>query len=188
MRHRSAKKHFNRTPAHKLALFRNLTRALITHERIVTTLPKAKALRPFVEKIITLAKKAAVVTATAPADDKAARVQALHYRRLAMAKLGPTHGTGVYDKEDEPVTRPGKPNKKGKPTTIQVTVLEKLFKEIGPRYKDRPGGYTRILKRHQRRLGDAGETAFIELLKAGETKTKAKAAAAPAPAPAVANP
>jgi len=187
MRHRNAKKHFNRTPAHKLSLFRNLTRALITHERIVTTLPKAKALRPFVEKIITLAKKAAVITAGAPADDMAARVQALHYRRLAMAKLGPTHGTGVYDKEDEPVTRPGKPNKKGKPTTIQVTVLEKLFKEIGPRYKDRAGGYTRVIKQHYRRLGDGGHTAIIELLKEGEQKVRLKerrpAAPAPAPAP-----
>ena len=60
MRHRQAGKHFSRTPAHRLALFRNLSRALITHERIVTTLPKAKALRPFIEKLITLAKKAAI--------------------------------------------------------------------------------------------------------------------------------
>ena len=55
-------------------------------------------------------------------------------------------------------------------------VLKKLFDDIGPRYKERPGGYTRIIKRHERRLGDAGKTAFIELLKEGETKpTRAKA-------------
>ena len=178
MRHRQAGKHFSRTPAHRLALFRNLSRALITHERITTTLPKAKALRPFIEKLITLAKKAAVIMAAAP-DDKQARVKALHYRRQAMADLGPMHGTGTYDKQDEPVTRPGKKN------PIAVSVLEKLFAEIGPRYKDRPGGYTRIIKQHYRRLGDGGHTAIIELLKEGEVKVRLKerksAPAAPAP-------
>ena len=60
-----------------------------------------------------------------------------------------------------------------------------MFREIGPRYADRPGGYTRVLKQHYRRLGDAGETAVIELLKAGEKKvTREKKPAAPAPAPA----
>ena len=179
MRHRQAGKHFSRTPAHRLALFRNLSRALITHERITTTLPKAKALRPFIEKLITLAKKAAVIMAAASPDDKQARVKALHYRRQAMADLGPMHGTGTYDKKDEPVTRPGKKN------PIAVSVLEKLFAEIGPRYKDRPGGYTRIIKQHYRRLGDGGHTAIIELLKEGEVKVRLKerksAPVAPAP-------
>jgi large subunit ribosomal protein L17 len=178
MRHRQAGKHFSRTPAHRLALFRNLARALITHERITTTLPKAKALRPFVEKLITLAKKAAVITAAAP-DDKQAKVQSLHYRRLAMANLGPMHGTRTYDKKDEPVTRPGKKN------PITISVLEKLFNELGPRYRERPGGYTRIVKQHYRRLGDGGHTAIIELLKEGEQKVRLKERkpAAPALAP-----
>src|SRR5437868_12804032 len=100
MRHRKAGRKLGRNATHRLALFRNLARALITHERITTTLPKAKALRPFVEKLITLAKKAAVVTAASP-DDKQAKVKALHYRRQAMADLGPMHGTGTYDKMDE---------------------------------------------------------------------------------------
>jgi len=165
MRHRLKGRHLGRTSSHRVAMFRNLARALITHERIVTTVPKAKELRPYVEKLITLAKKASFADGSL----------ALHYRRLAVKHLGPVHGTGVYDKKNELVTG-------------NDTVLKKLFNDLGPRYKDRPGGYTRILKRHQRRLGDAGETAFIELLKAGEQKTKAKAAAAPAPAPAVANP
>ena len=60
-------------------------------------------------------------------------------------------------------------------------VVKKLFDEIAPRFKDRPGGYTRIIKRHERRLGDAGKTAFIELLKAGETKARTRAERAPAP-------
>lgn len=173
MRHRKRGRHLNRNAAHRRSLFRNLTRALITHERIVTTLPKAKEMRPFVEKIVTLAKKAnAVVTAAAgkgEAEEKAARVKAVHYRRQAMALLGPTHGTEIWDKKDE---------------STGDTVLKKLFREIGPRFAARPGGYTRILKQHYRRLGDGGSTAVIEFLKAGETKVQKKGPAPVAPAPA----
>jgi large subunit ribosomal protein L17 len=174
MRHRKAGRHLNRNAAHRRSLFRNLARALFTHESIVTTLPKAKELRPFAEKLITLAKKAnAAVTEAAgkgEADEKKARVQALHYRRQAMALLGPTHGTGIWNKDDK---------------TTGDTVLKKLFRELGPRYADRPGGYTRILKQHYRRLGDAGPTAVIELLKAGEKKVRMteRKPAAPAVAP-----
>ena len=168
MRHRQAGKHLNRTPEHRIALFRNLSRALITHERITTTVAKAKELRPFVEKLITLAKKSAFVM-TDPADAKKASIQSLHYRRQAMMILGPTHGTGIYTKDDEQVAKD--------------TVLKKLFRELGPRYQDRPGGYTRIVKMHYRRLGDGGYTAMIELLKAGEQKVRMneKKPAAPAP-------
>ena len=83
--------------------------------------------------------------------------------------FGPTHGTGIYTKGDEPVAKD--------------TVLKKLFRDLGPRYKERPGGYTRIIKTHHRRLGDGGATAIIELLKAGEQKVKLneKKPAAPAP-------
>ncbi|HYH64890.1 MAG TPA: 50S ribosomal protein L17 [Urbifossiella sp.] len=172
MRHRQSGKHFNRSPAHREALFRNLSRSLITHERIVTTLAKAKALRPYIEKLITMAKKAAVIVAAAPEGDKVARAKALHLRRQAMAVLGPTHGTAVVDKKDEVVEGD--------------TILKKLFRDIGPRYKERPGGYTRIVKQHYRRLGDGGHTAVIELLKEGEKKVQlnARKPAAPAPAPA----
>lgn len=181
MRHRNRGRHLNRTPDHRRSLFRNLSRALITHEKIVTTVAKAKELRPFVEKLITLAKKANAVAVAAAgkgeAEEKKARTQALHYRRQAMALLGPTHGTGIWDKED---------------ASTGDTVLKKLFREFGPRYADRPGGYTRVMKQHYRRLGDAGETAIIELLKAGEQKVRMKerrpaqapAPVAPAPAPA----
>jgi large subunit ribosomal protein L17 len=168
MRHRLAGRHLNRNSSHRLALYRNLSRALITHESITTTTPKAKSLRIFVEKLVTLAKKAALADDGTPAG----KAKALHYRRQAITKLGPMHGTGVWDKEDELVEG-------------NSTVLKKLFNEIGPRFKERPGGYTRILKLHKRRLGDAGEQAVIEFLKAGETKVQKKAAApAPAPAPA----
>jgi large subunit ribosomal protein L17 len=116
-----------------LALKRNLAKALFEHGRIITTVEKAKEVRPFVEKLITLAKKGD-----------------LHARRLALTRLP--------DRD----------------------AVAKLFKEIGPRFEDRPGGYTRIIKRHERRLGDAGRTAFLELLQAGETKVRTKKAA-PAP-------
>ena len=185
MRHRKRGRHLNRNAAHRRSLFRNLSRALITHEQIVTTLPKAKELRPFVERLITLAKRANQALEGAAgkgeAEEKKARMQALHLRRQAMALLGPTHGTGIWDKQDKPLDDPSAPpNKKS-----SDTVLKKLFRELGPRYADRPGGYTRVLKQHYRRLGDAGATAVIELLKAGEKKvTREKRPAAPAPAPA----
>ena len=191
MRHRKRGRHLNRNAAHRRSLFRNLTRALVTHEQITTTLPKAKELRPFVEKLITLAKRAHAVTALAAgkgeAEEKKAKLQALHYRRLAMAELGPVHGTAIWNKEDDLIEDPLNTSTK----KSADTVLKKLFRELGPRYADRPGGYTRILKQHYRRLGDAGTTAVVELLKAGEKKVMVKAkqpvaptAPAPAPAPA----
>jgi large subunit ribosomal protein L17 len=130
------------------------------HERIITTVAKAKALRPFVEKLITLAKKAAVTT------DK---VQALHYRRQAIQILGPVNSAGMYTKSDDPIV-----------DRAVDTLVKKLFNEVGQRYVDRAGGYTRIIKRTTRRLGDAGETAIIELLGKGEKKP-ARTRSAPAP-------
>ncbi len=153
MRHLKAGRKLGRNASHRLALMRNLTRSLIQHERIITTVEKAKELRPFVEKIITLAKK-----------------NTLHARRLVLARLGPLAKADFHDDKGEPT---------------DDWALKKLFKEIGPRFANRPGGYTRIIKRHERRLGDAGRTAFIELLKEGETKVRTKA---PAPAPRVTEP
>src|SRR6516164_5579935 len=136
MRHLRAGRTLGRNASHRLALKRNLAKALFEHGRIITTVEKAKEVRPFVEKLITLAKKGD-----------------LHARRLALSRLP--------DRD----------------------VVAKLFKDIGPQFEDRAGGYTRIIKRHERRLGDAGRTAFLELLKAGETKVRAKA---PSPPPALA--
>jgi large subunit ribosomal protein L17 len=148
MRHRKAGRKLNRSASHRLALKRNLAMALIRHERIITTVEKAKELRPFVEKLITLARKGT-----------------LHARRLALSRLGPPANAEV---------KPG-----DEPDADHRRVLQKLFDDLGPRFKDRPGGYTRIIKRSERRLGDAGRTAFIELLREGETKVRAKPAAAP---------
>src|SRR5438045_867701 len=85
MRHRKAGRHLNRNAAHRRSLFRNLARALFTHESIVTTVPKAKELRPFAERLITLAKKANAAVTEADgkgdAEEKKAKILALHYRR-----------------------------------------------------------------------------------------------------------
>ncbi|MGF1578604.1 MAG: 50S ribosomal protein L17 [Gemmataceae bacterium] len=155
MRHLKAHKKLNRSPAHRLALLRNLSMALVQHERISTTVPKAKALRPFIEKLITLAKKGT-----------------LHHRRLLISRLGPVAHVAI--------------NPEGDTLADQQTIVQKLFDDIGPRFAERPGGYTRILKRTYRRLGDAGETCYIELLQEGEEKVRARAAQeAVAPAPQV---
>lgn len=153
MRHLKAGKKLGRNASHRLALYRNLSLALFRHERIITTLEKAKAVRPFVERLITLAKKGT-----------------LHARRQAIARMGPMANAEVKPAEgrkDEEVD--------------ERTIIQKLFSDLGPRFRDRPGGYTRVLKRHERRLGDAGRTAYLELLKEGETKTRKAPPPAPAP-------
>jgi large subunit ribosomal protein L17 len=116
MRHGVAQKKLNRTASHRTAMLANMAASLIKHEQIVTTLPKAKALRPVVEKLVTLAKRGD-----------------LHARRLVISRL-----------RDE-------------------TQAKKLFDTLGPRYKARPGGYTRILKAGFR-YGDNAPVAVIEFV------------------------
>jgi len=157
MRHRRAGYKLNRNATHRLALYRNLAMALFRHERIITTVEKAKAVRPFVEKLITLARKATLEPE-----------KALHARRLVVSRLGTPGNAEVKPALEEAEADHRK-------------VLVKLFTEIGPRFKDRPGGYTRIIKRHERRLGDGGKTAYLELLKEGEIKHRAIPAETPAP-------
>ena len=116
MRHRKAGRKLNRTATHRSALLSSLASALIKHEQIVTTLPKAKELRRVIDRLITLAKR----------DD-------LHARRLAFSRI-----------RDE-------------------AMVSKLFETLGPRYADRPGGYTRVLKAGFR-YGDSAPMAVIELV------------------------
>ena len=116
MRHGNANRKLNRTSAHRKAMFANMSASLIKHEQIVTTLPKAKELRPIVEKLITLGKRGD-----------------LHARRLAHAELP----------QDEAV--------------------RKLFSTLAERYKERAGGYTRVIKAGFR-YGDAAPMAIIELV------------------------
>lgn len=126
MRHARGYRRLNRTHEHRKALFANMSGSLIEHEQIKTTLPKAKELRPIIEKLITLAKRGD-----------------LHARRQAAAQL----------KEDRHVAR--------------------LFEILGPRYKDRAGGYTRVLKAGFR-YGDMAPMAIIEFV---DRDTSAKGAA-----------
>lgn len=117
MRHNVSGRKLNRTPSHRRMLYRNLVTELFRHERIQTTVPKAKEARSLAERLITFAK----------AGD-------LNARRQAARKL------------NDPL------------------VLKKLFAEIGPRYSDRPGGYTRILRLNGGRKGDNAEVAILELV------------------------
>lgn len=170
MRHLNAHRKLGRTSEHRMSMLRNLATSLINarDERIITTVPKAKELRPFVERVITLAKRAGVLTG----DDAA--TQALHLRRQAA---GFFHAGNTRRAED--ATRGRKQAEI--PRTAGVAALKRLFDDLGKRYAERPGGYTRII-RLGRRDGDNAELAIIELVdnprerEAAESK-KAKPAA-----------
>jgi large subunit ribosomal protein L17 len=123
---------------------RNLVASLIQHETISTTVEKAKEVKAFAEKLITLSKKGT-----------------LSARRRAIALLG---NRDIIDYED------GKTVKKG-------TIVGKLFSDIGPRYLDRPGGYTRIIRLSLRRLGDNGQVVLLQLVGPEETSKKESKAA-----------
>ena len=116
MRHKSGGRKLQRTSAHRIAMFRNMSASLIKHEQITTTVAKAKELRPYVEKLITLAKRGGLAN-----------------RRLAMSRL------------------------------MDEAQLQKLFDVLAERYKDRNGGYTRIIKAGIR-ASDAAPIAIIEFV------------------------
>ena len=121
MRHGKAHRKLNRTAEHRKAMFANMAASLIVHEQVVTTLPKAKDLRPLFEKLITLGKKGD-----------------LHARRRAISEIK------------------------------DLAAVKKLFEVIGPRYKERNGGYTRIVKAGFR-YGDSAPVAVIELVDRDES-------------------
>ncbi len=151
MRHQKAHRKLGRTTEHRMSMLRNLAVSLINsrEERIVTTLPKAKELRPFVERAITLSRKASSLEG-----DNAAAT-ALHLRRQAAGffHAGNMQHSALNGKRGQ--VRPSR--------TAGVAALKRLFDELGERYKDRPGGYTRILKLGHR-AGDNAELAIIELV------------------------
>jgi large subunit ribosomal protein L17 len=151
-----------------MSMLRNLATSLINarDERIITTLPKAKELRPFVERVITLSRRAQTLTG----DDAAA--QAVHLRRQASAFFH------AGNRQQAPST--GKRGGERAERTAGVAAVRRLFGELGERYRDRPGGYTRIIKLG-RRAGDNAELAIIELVdsarerEAAEQQSKRKA-------------
>ena len=134
MRHRMSGRKLNRDSAHRKAMFQNMAAALIKHEQITTTLPKAKELRPSVEKLVTLGKRG---------DLHARRVAAA---RLPVGKRGKRVATGAED-----AVHQGK------------MVVDKLFTTLAERYADRQGGYVRILKAGFR-YGDSAPMAIIEFV------------------------
>ena len=124
---------------------RNLVSSLFEHETISTTIEKAKEVRPFAEKLITLAKKGTLAA-----------------RRQAIALLG---NREIITEEDGKIVSKG-------------TIIGKLFSEIAPRYLDRPGGYTRIIRLSLRRLGDNGRVVLLQLVgeeESAQKKTKTSA-------------
>src|ERR1041385_2121070 len=151
MRHLKAHRKLGRTSEHRNSMLRNLATSLINsrEERIVTTLPKAKELRPFVERAITLSRRARTFA------DDGADARALHLRRPAA---GCFHAGNMAMSE-----LTGRRGQLRPERTAGVAALKRLFNDLGERYKDRPGGYTRILKLGHRD-GDAAELAIIELV------------------------
>jgi len=148
MRHLVAHRKLGRTTAHRKSLLRNLATSLILEERIETTLPKAKELRPFVEKAVTLGKRAN--TAEKPAD-------VVHARRLAAGFVHAGNRTSATRRPD------GGYHQARPERTAGVAAVEKLFDELAKRYEARPGGYTRIIKLGPRK-GDGAEMAIIEFV------------------------
>jgi large subunit ribosomal protein L17 len=136
MRHAVAGYKLNRDNEHRIAMWRNMAASLFQHGQITTTLPKAKSVQPFVEKLITLAKSGS-----------------LHARRQAVRQLG-------GDRELVFVIKGG-----AEPEQVyEKTLVQKLFEEIGPRYKDRAGGYSRIIKLARHRIGDGSSLCVLQLV------------------------
>ncbi len=144
MRHRVAGRQLSRDTEHRIAMRRNIVASLFEHETISTTIEKAKEIKPFAEKLITLAKKGTLAA-----------------RRRAIAILG---NRDIVKEENRELVKKG-------------TVIGKLFSDIAPRFLDRPGGYTRIIKLAKRRLGDNGRLVLLQLVGKEEgTKKERKAA------------
>ena len=139
MRHRVAGRRLGRDSEHRLAMRRNMVSSLFEHETISTTIEKAKEVKPFAEKLITLAKQGTLAA-------RRRAISLLCDRRIVSQEEG-----------------------------VEVehnTVIRKLFSEIGPRYLDRPGGYTRIIRLPLRRLGDNGRVVLLQLVGKHESSKK----------------
>ena len=150
MRHLKAHRKLGRPTEHRISMLRNLATSLVNsrEDRIVTTLPKAKELRPFIERAITLSRRAASL------EGNGSEATGVHLRRQAASFFH----SGNYRRAT--TTRRGQiPPAR----SAGVAALRRLFDELGERFKDRPGGYTRIIKMG-RRAGDGAELAIIELV------------------------
>ncbi|HBS28320.1 MAG TPA: 50S ribosomal protein L17 [Phycisphaerales bacterium] len=169
MRHRKAGFKLGRTTAHRLSTVRNIAAGLFEHGQVTTTIPRAKLVQPFVEKIVTLAKRGDI-----------------HSRRLVAARLG--RDRKAFDwlyinkyatEEERDIVRRTREraevffNIPDSSTVERDTygeirksprIVKHIFENIAPKYRDRPGGYTRIVKLGKRRIGDAGELCVIQFV------------------------
>lgn len=190
MRHRNRGRKLNRNESHRRSLMRNMARALILspNGRIITTTAKAKEARPFVERLVTLARHG----------DEASRRRAAsilgehapsHRRAAGADKKGAGKWSSIPPKPRNAVDRK-RWRRMGLPVVPEGPIpvaLDRLFAEIGPKFKERPGGYTRILRLGKRRLGDNAEQVLLEFVvsvaapvapgaeEAGAAKSKGKA-------------
>ncbi len=165
MNHRVSQRKLNRTTSHRKALRRNLAQSLFEHGKITTTLPKAKDVRPFAEKLITLAKRA-------KKGDLVAR-RRIH-KLLGERSLIPREHRGSYEMMSDAARaqviaaktgrrhRTGQP--KGRLEFTAETISHRLIESVSTQYDGRDGGYTRLIKLAKRRVGDQSPLAVLELV------------------------
>jgi len=139
MRHRVEGRRLSRSPSHRRALRRNMISDLLTHEQVRTTEAKARMLRPAAERIITVAKRGIAAGQDNPAAE-------LHARRIVATRISKFR---TYEDDEGEL--------------YDVNVLQKLFDEIAPRFSERPGGYTRLVK-IGKRPGDNADMAVLMLV------------------------
>ena len=173
MRHRIHHRKLNRTSEHRRALRRNLAQSLVEHGQITTTLAKARDVRPFFERLVTLAVK---THRRAAANDP---VGALSARRAIHRLMGdraviPAEHREAYITSSDAARRKtlrmatGRRHRTGEPrgrlSFTADSVVRRLIETIGPRYADRPGGYTRLIRLAKTRVGDAASVAMVQLV------------------------
>lgn len=167
MRHKKSGRHLARTTAHHLAMRRNMAQSLFQYGQIETTLIKAKEVRPFVERLITLARRNTLASRQrilSMLNDRACILpeqqeayEAMSYadrERVLRARTGRRHRTGAV---------PASYNK-NKFTFVATSVVHRLVTDIAPKFADRPGGYTRIVRLAKRRIGDGSDLALLQLV------------------------
>lgn len=172
MRHGVSKRHLSRTPAHLRAMRRNLAQSLFQYGEVETTLVKAKEVRPFAERLITLARKGTLHSRqrliallgdrsilSKDQQDAYDAMSSGQRRKVLVSRSGRRHRAGRV---------PASYNKK-KFTFVAESVVNKLINDIAPRYQDRPGGYTRIIRLAKRRIGDNSDLAILQLVGTEET-------------------
>jgi len=176
MRHRYAGRHLARTPAHHKAMRRNMAQSLFQYGQIETTLIKAKEIRPFVERLITLARKGTLQSRQ--------QIIAMLNDRSAIGKDDQEKYDGMSSAQRQKVltARSGRRHRAGKvPASynkktisfVAKSVVHQLITEVAPKFANRPGGYTRIIRLPKRRIGDNSDLALLQLVGQEEEASKA---------------